>query len=73
MELQLARAAALPRPAPAAMATRIDLQALQRQLDAFQSKFQHWAQRAVAGAEALRDGHLARLREFQGVCVPERS
>ena len=48
------------------MAARIDLAALQRQLDGFQAKFGQWAQRAVAGAEALRDGHLARLREFQG-------
>ena len=48
------------------MAARIDLQALQRQLDSFQAKFQQWAQRTVAGAEGLRDGHLARLREFQG-------
>ncbi|KAI7843139.1 hypothetical protein COHA_003310 [Chlorella ohadii] len=47
------------------MAARIDLAALQRQLDGFQAKFRQWAQRAVAGAEALRDGHLARLREFQ--------
>lgn len=48
------------------MAARIDLGALQRQLDGFQAKFQTWAQRTVAGAEALRDGHLGRLREFQG-------
>lgn len=47
------------------MATRIDLGTLQRQLDAFQSRFTAWAQRTVSGAESLRDGHLARLREFQ--------
>lgn len=50
------------------MAQRIDLRALQRQLDAFHTKFQHWAQRTEAGAEELRDGHLGRLREFQGGC-----
>lgn len=54
------------------MTTRIDLGALQRQLDAFEAKFGAWAQRAVAGAEALRDGHLARLREFQGASRPWR-
>lgn len=48
------------------MAARIDLAALQRQLDGFQAKFQAWAQHTVAGAEALRDSHLTRLREFQG-------
>lgn len=47
------------------MAARIDLGALQRQLDSFQSRFAAWAQRTVSGAESLRDGHLARLREFQ--------
>ncbi|KAI3425962.1 hypothetical protein D9Q98_007932 [Chlorella vulgaris] len=47
------------------MAVRIDLQALQRQLDSFHTKFQHWAHRTVATAEGLRDQHLARLREFQ--------
>lgn len=57
------------RPAGPAMAARIDLAALQRQLDGFQAKFRQWAQRAVAGAEALRDGHLARLREFQGASL----
>jgi hypothetical protein len=54
-------------PARIAMAARIDLQALQRQLDSFHTKFQHWAHRTVATAEGLRDQHLARLREFQGV------
>lgn len=59
-----ARAPGLP---TAAMATaRIDLGALQRQLDSFQAKFQGWATRTVAGAEARRDAHLARLRECQG-------
>lgn len=48
------------------MAARIDLQGLQRQLDGFQAKFRDWAQSTVAAAEGLRDGHLARLREFQG-------
>ena len=52
------------------MAARIDLQALQKQLDAFQAKFQHWAQRTVASAEGLRDGHLSRLRKFQGAGQP---
>lgn len=48
------------------MAARIDLQGLQRQLDSFQTKFHAWAQRTVAGAASLCDGHLGRLREFQG-------
>lgn len=47
------------------MAARIDLGGLQRQLDAFQSRFTAWAQRTVGAAEHLRDSHLARLREFQ--------
>ncbi|EFN55565.1 hypothetical protein CHLNCDRAFT_52384 [Chlorella variabilis] len=47
------------------MAARIDLQGLQRQLDSFQTKFHAWAQRTVAGAASLCDGHLGRLREFQ--------
>ena len=48
------------------MAARIDLQALQKELDAFRTKFDGFAQRAVASAEGLRDGHLSRLREYQG-------
>lgn len=60
---------ALPAPPCPAMAARIDLAALQRQLDGFQAKFRQWAQRAIARAEVLRDGHLARLREFQGALL----
>jgi hypothetical protein len=48
------------------MASRIDLQGLQKELDGFKSKIERWAQGVCSSSESLRDAHFHRIREFQG-------
>lgn len=46
-------------------ASRIDLGALQKELDGFRARVERWAQGLCAGCEAARNAHFQSLREFQ--------
>ena len=63
------------------MASRIDLQGLQKELDGFRNKVERWSQGMCSSAESARDTHFQLIREFQGArplvlhglvtCVPK--
>ena len=42
----------------------INLQDLQRELDAFKGRFENWSHGAVASTEARKEEHLKRIRGF---------